>query len=769
MNSIHHESAKAQVTGEALYIDDMPLNDKALLGFVYKSPLAHAKIIGYNLEKARQVNGIHAILSHKDINGINNLGPIIHDEETLASEIVNYKGQVIFIIAAETPEAARTALKLIEIEFQELQPIVTIEEAITKNNKLQESRKIERGNIEKAFIKSKHIIEGQLKTGAQEHWYLETQIAVAIPGEENEIKVYSSTQNPMETQLLIAENLEIPINNVEVEIRRMGGAFGGKETQANHIAVWAALLANYTKRTVKLSLERDDDQIITGKRHPFLINYKIGFNNKAKIIAYSVELNQNAGHATDVSMAILERAMLHAENAYYIPNIKIIGTAWKTNTASNTAFRGFGGPQAMAAIENAIDAIARKLNIKPEKVRKKNFYSKDKNITPYQQTVQNPPLKFIYNKLKEEADYKKRRKKVEKFNEKNDFFKKGIAITPVKFGISFTTAFLNQAGALVNIYMDGTALVNHGGTEMGQGLNTKMQQIAATELGIDITKVKVNATNTSKIPNTSPTAASSGTDMNGMAVKNACEKLITRIIPIAEQEIRNRFNIDPQTELILKFANNFVTNEKDETQKIPFHELVQLCRINRVSLSATGFYKTPNLGFNRQTGVGTPFYYYAYGISASEVLLDTLTGYVKVLRTDILHDAGNSINKNIDLGQIAGGFVQGLGWVTTEECKWDTKGTLLNHSPDTYKIPTIADIPEVLNISLLENSQQNGTIYGSKAVGEPPFMHAFSVWLAIKDAIAATRDHKIDFVLNIPATNENILLTINQFEKTEDK
>jgi len=477
-----------------------------------------------------------------------------------------------------------------------------------------------------------------------------------------------------------------------------------------------------------------------------------------------VVMNENAGCATDLSMAILERAMLHAENSYYIPNIKIIATAWRTNTASNTAFRGFGGPQGMAAIENAIDMIARKLGKDATEIRKINFYGNtDNNIAPYGQKIEHNRLQIIYEQLEKSSDYQNRKTEIEKFNSQNKYYKRGIAFTPVKFGISFTTAFLNQAGALINIYMDGSVLVNHGGTEMGQGLNTKMQQIAALEFGIDFENVKVNATNTSKIPNTSPTAASSGADMNGMAVKNACDKLKLRISEV----VTNEFNIKDNSKISLKenivFENNYIIDNQNPERKIAFKDAIPIVRFNRVSLSATGFYKTPNVNFDRATGTGNPFFYFAYGMSVSEVLLDTLTGYAKVLRTDILHDCGKSINPTIDKGQIEGAFVQGLGWVTTEECKWDSKGSLLNHSPDTYKIPSVQDIPEIFNVNILENQPQPQTIHNSKAVGEPPFMLAFSVWFAIKDAISAIKNHKVEPDWNIPATNEMILLAIDKY------
>ena len=758
MSKTVHESAKFHVTGQAKYIDDILVNDQLLIGKIVYSPVAHAKIKSYNIENAKQLKGVHAVLSYKDISGKNQMGPIVHDELVLAENEVEFIGQAIFLIAAETEEIACKADKLIEIEFEELPAIITIEDAINNGVLLQPERKIECGNCNEAFNTSENIIEGTLDVGGQEHWYLETQVCLSIPGEENEITAYSSTQNPSETQLLISEVLGSQKMDIEVIMRRMGGAFGGKETQGNHVAVWASLLAQKTNRPVKIRLSRDVDQKITGKRHPYLIQYKAAYTNDGIINAVDVTLNANCGATTDLSMAVLERAMLHAENSYFIPNMHIIGKAWKTNIPSNTAYRGFGGPQGMAFIETIIDKIARKLKIDAAQIRYKNFYTEKNNYTPYGQKITHNRLQIIWDKIIKDSEYFETRKKVNQFNQENEFVKKGLAITPVKFGISFTTSFLNQAGALVNIYSDGSVIVNHGGTEMGQGLHTKIQQISAAEFGINYNNIKVTATDTSKVPNTSPTAASSGTDMNGMAVKNACDKLKNRISE-ALCEINNIKPIE-----VFTFENNKVFNIKHNLS-YDFTKAVSITYINQKSLSATGYYKTPGVHFDRPTGKGNPFYYFAYGMSVSEILLDTLTGHVRILKTDILHDVGDTLNKNIDIGQIEGGFVQGLGWVTSEELKYAPNGNLLNHSPDTYKIPGISDIPESFNVKLLKNMPQPGTIKNSKAVGEPPFMLAFSVWLAIKDAISSVRNHEIEPEFCLPATNENIILFINKLKK----
>jgi xanthine dehydrogenase molybdopterin binding subunit len=508
---------------------------------------------------------------------------------------------------------------------------------------------------------------------------------------------------------------------------------------------------------VKIHLFRDDDQIMTGKRHPFKSIYEIGFDDEGKIIAYNVELHANGGATTDLSMAILERAVFHADNAYFIPNVSVVGKAWKTNLASNTAFRGFGGPQGMAVIEDAIDRVARFLKKDPAEIRYINFYGlAEKNTTHYEQLVENNRLFTIYDKLINSSNYFQRRKAINDFNAKSKYIKRGLALTPVKFGISFTTSFLNQAGALVNIYQDGTVLVNHGGTEMGQGLHTKMLQVAASELGISPQFVKVNATNTSKVPNTSATAASSGSDLNGMAVKNAVDKLRTRLTPLAAKLLSQKFNIKV-LEASITFDSDKVFDSNSPANAIKFTELISAAYLNQISLSATGFYKTPDIHFDKTKGKGKPFHYFAFGMAVSEVEVDMLTGHYENIRTDILHDAGKSINESIDLGQVEGAFIQGVGWCTTEVIKWNDKGHMLNHSPDTYKIPSVQDIPKDFRVDLLKDAPNPNTIKQSKAVGEPPFMLAFSVWLAIKDALAAITDNSADFEYELPASTEVIL------------
>ncbi|MCX6303457.1 MAG: xanthine dehydrogenase molybdopterin binding subunit [Bacteroidetes bacterium] len=755
-----HDSAEKHVTGESVFIEDMLVNSQLLHGKVVYSKHPHAVIRQIDINEALAIPGIHAILTAKDIPGENQMGPVIHDEPCLADKEVNFIGQAVVLIAAENEEAALEAEKCININYELLPAILDIGAAMAANNILAPARKIERGNAEAALKSARHVLKGELVTGAQEHWYLETQTALAIPGEGKEMQMHASSQNPAETQQIVAEVLGIQKNDVEVEVRRMGGAFGGKETQGNHVAAWAALLANATKRPVKIHLFRDDDQIMTGKRHRFLSKYEIGFDDQGLIQAYKVELNSDAGSSTDLSRAILERAMLHADNAYYFPNISITGQAWKTNLPSNTAFRGFGGPQGMAVIENAIDRIARFLKKDAADIRFLNFYRNDEcNLTPYGEKVENNHLFRMFDKLYSTSCYQNRRQEIEKFNRKQEFFKKGLALTPVKFGISFTTAFLNQAGALVNIYTDGTVLVNHGGTEMGQGLHTKILRIASAELGVAPEHVRVNATNTSKVPNTSPTAASTGSDLNGMAVKNAIDTIKERLARLAVAELTANHPGCSFHQENITFLENCVFDKEHPAYKIPFDQLCNLARLNQVSLSATGFYKTPGVHFDRETGQGKPFHYYAYGMAVSEVMIDTLTGAHLLIRTDIIHDVGDSINEGIDKGQVEGGFIQGVGWCTTEEIKWDKDGNLLTHSPDTYKIPTINDIPKDFRVEFLHDVPNPGAIRRSKAVGEPPFMLALSVWLAIKDAISAVSGHEIEPDFSLPATGEVILMS----------
>ncbi len=764
--STPHESAAKHVTGEAVYIDDMLVNGQLLTGRVVYSPHAHAKIKSYDLSAAKRSPGVLAVLCSKDIPGHNQMGPVVKDELCLAIDEVTFVGQAVFLIAAETEEQCLHAEKLIQIEYEPLEAVLDLETAISKNTLLGPQAKIERGNVEEALASSPHVIRGELRTGAQEHWYLESQVCLCIPGEGREINVFSSTQHPSETQALVAEVLGLGKHEVVVEVRRMGGAFGGKETQGNHTACWTSLLCHATGRPVKIRLFRDDDMIMTGKRHRFLSTYEAGFDEHGMLKAARFELNTDGGAAVDLSFAILQRAMLHIDNAYYIPNCLVTGKAYKTNLPSNTAFRGFGGPQGMAVIETVMDRIARFLKRDAAQIRHKNFYGLNYgNTTHYGQPVEHNRLFTIHDQLMASSEYERRRALVNTFNRENEFFKKGLAATPVKFGISFTTSFLNQAGALVNVYTDGTVLVNHGGTEMGQGLHTKMQQVAAAEFGISLERVKVSATNTSKVPNTSATAASAGADLNGMAVKNAIDTLKARISEALARVWTLQHPSSPSYPKTIVFADDYISDSVHPDRSITFAAAMAMMQLQQVGLSAAGFYKTPDIGWDKSKGFGKPFHYFAFGMSVSEVLLDTLTGHHTILRTDILHDVGDSLNPGIDIGQVEGGYIQGVGWCTTEEIKWDSKGNLMTHSPDTYKIPSVQDIPRDFRTSLLQGVPNPNTIRRSKAVAEPPFMLAFSTWLAIKDAVSAVANHEIEPEFSLPATNEVILLSIEKLRK----
>ena len=761
IKTTHHGSAVLHVTGQTVYINDIAASAQLLHGRVVYSAHAHALIKSFNLEKAKKLEGVKAILSANDIPGINQMGPVVHDEVCLADGKVECCGQAIFLIAAVDGETAYEAEKLIEIEFETLPAILDLKTAIEKGQLLGPSHKIETGDASETLKKSKLKISGELKTGAQEHWYLETQTCLCVPREGSEMDVFSSTQHPSETQAIVSEVSGIARNEVNVEVKRMGGAFGGKETQGNHVAAWAALLARATGCPVKIHLFRDDDQIITGKRHPFLSKYQAAFTSEGKITALDVELHANGGMANDLSMAILDRAMFHIDNAYHIPNLRVVGKIWKTNLPSNTAFRGFGGPQGMAVIETVIDRISRQLKKDTAEIRKLNFYGNDiNNITHYGQLVEDNRLDLLFDKLMKNSEYHKLRKQTEEFNNANEFYKKGLALTPVKFGISFTTSFLNQAGALVNIYRDGTVLISHGGTEMGQGLHTKILEIASHELGIDKQFIKIGATDTSKVPNTSATAASSGSDLNGMAVKNAIEKIKKRLTDYLLNKYENKV---AETQPV--FKDNQILHPHIPNSKIPFNDLIEEAYFNQISLSATGFYKTPDIHFDTEKGRGKPFHYFSFGMAVSQVLLDTLTGHHEILKTFIVQDVGDSINRQIDIGQVEGGFIQGVGWCTTEDIKWGAKGNLLNYSPDTYKIPGVRDIPKEFHVELLENAPNPKVIRNSKAVGEPPLMLAFSVWLAIKDAISAVGNHQLEPDFQIPATNEVILQSIEKIRQ----
>ena len=766
-----HESAELHVSGAALYIDDRPELQGQLHAAVGKSSFAHAMITSIDLSAVKAADGVIAVITVNDVPGQIDIGPVFKGDPVLApidgKGVVQYVGQPIFAVAATSFQLAKKAVLLAKISYQELTPVLTVKAALAQQNFVRPSYTMQRGDADTAIKNASHQLTGEISIGGQEHFYLEGQVSSVEPTEEGGMMVYSSSQHPSEVQKLVAEVLALPINKVTVDTRRMGGGFGGKETNAAPWACIAALLANATNKPVKLRLSRTDDMEMTGKRHPFENSYHIGFDNNGLIDGANITVNGNCGYSPDLSDAIVDRAMFHSDNAYYLNNAKVTGNRCKTNTVSHTAFRGFGGPQGMMTIEMAMDDIARALGKDPLAIRKLNLYAgmndpkniknNDRNITHYHQMVEHNNLPEIIDTLEKSSDYQQRRQQITQFNKTNPILKKGIALTPVKFGISFTVQHLNQAGALVHIYTDGTIHLNHGGTEMGQGLFTKVAQIVAEEFKVNVDTVGVSATRTDKVPNTSPTAASSGTDLNGKAAQNAAKTIKQRLITFATEH----FNIGAEQVI---FANSTV---QLGDHCLSFAEFVQLAYMNRVSLSATGFYKTPKIHFDRASAKGRPFFYFANGAAVSEVIIDTLTGEYKLLRTDILQDVGTSLNPAIDKGQIEGGFVQGLGWLTTEELMWNEKGRLLSNNPATYKIPAITDIPVDFRVELLKNDpNREQTIYNSKAVGEPPLMLAISVWSALRDAISSVSNYKVSPQLDTPTTPERILFAVMA---TQDK
>jgi len=749
--SIAHDSAHMHVQGSAAYIDDMNVPEGTLHVAFALSNVAHGKITSIDIKIAEKAQGVHSVLLAKDIKHLN-IGPLIHDEPILAKDEVVFYGQAIAAVLADSHENARKAAALIEFQITELDSIVTVEQAMAKKSFLDEPLVVNTGDADKAITKAKNKLNGRITIGGQEHYYLEGQVALAIPTEDNEMIIHSSTQNPSEVQHLVAHVLGTSHNAIEVVTRRMGGGFGGKETDSSQLACVCALFAQLCCLPVKARLSRKDDILMTGKRHDFVADYDVGYSDDGKIQGIKINLAARCGYSLDLSKAIVSRALFHADNAYYIPNATFRGFLCKTNTASNTAFRGFGGPQGMLAIENIIEEIASNLGVDALTIRKINFYQKNtNNVTPYDQVVEDNIINELTSELVEDSNYLTRREKVSKFNKQNKYLKKGLALSPVKFGISFTTPLLNQAGALVNVYKDGSIYINHGGTEMGQGLFIKVAQVVANEFGVEIERVKVSATSTAKVPNTSPTAASSGSDLNGMAAREACLRIKQNMSEFALEH----FDLSIGE---LKFQDSCVLLGK---KKITFDDFVSLSYLNRVELFSNGFYKTPKIYFDANKQKGRPFYYYSYGACVSEVLVDCLTGEYKLLAVDILHDVGASLNPAIDMGQIVGGYIQGMGWLCSEELKWNDSGVLLTTGASTYKIPAIGDTPEHFEVKIKPNiSNHENTIHKSKAVGEPPLMLAISTWLAIKNAIY-NADNSNKTGLNAPASFEEVFFNLN--------
>jgi xanthine dehydrogenase molybdopterin binding subunit/xanthine dehydrogenase small subunit len=761
--SLPHESAYKHVTGRAIYVDDQTAG--FLETWPVCSPHARAKILRRDATVARQMPGIKAVLLAEDVPGLNDTGTKL-DEVLFADKEVFFHGQIVALVVGKTPEACRAAAEKIVVEYESLPPVVTLRQAIAEQSFHNEPNFIRRGNCDSVLAGAPLTLEGEFELGGQEHFYLESHAAWAEQGEDGSMFVVSSTQHPSEVQRVIAHVLHLAASKVVVQCLRMGGGFGGKETQAAIPGALAALAAHKTGSRVRVRFNRDQDMIITGHRHPFLAKFKVGFDEDGLLRAARVHLCSNGGWSQDLSQAVTDRALFHLDNAYFIPSVEFSGQVAKTNLSSNTAFRGFGGPQGMLVMEEILDRIARRLGLPPEIVRERNLYrgKGETNTTHYGQEIGDNRIQTIWHELKKTSEFEIRRAEIAKWNATHPRQKRGIAITPVKFGISFTVTHLNQAGAFLLIYLDGTVQVNHGGTEMGQGLHTNIAMIAARELGVKLDNIRMMATSTDKVPNTSATAASSGTDLNGAAVKNACEVLRTRLIPIAQCLLKANLNREPKAADVT-FADGEVFDAAQPQEKLAFAEVVKNAYTQRVSLSATGYYATPGIHWDRTAGRGKPFHYFAYGAAVSEVELDGFTGMHRLLRVDILHDVGDSVNEGVNRGQIEGGFVQGMGWLTTEELKWDQQGRLLTHSPDTYKIPSVGDTPRIFNVTLLKNARQSDVIHGSKAVGEPPLMLAISV----RDAVAAFGTGKGEVALASPATCEAIWMAIQMAKGPSSK
>lgn len=743
-----HESADKHVSGEAIYIDDR----LELPGMLHLCPRlsehAHARILSIDTDPCYAIPGVVSVLTWQSVPGEGDIGPLEPGDPLLAKDVVEYAGQIVLAVAASSPQAARRAAEAAIIEYEPLTPVLDVKEALAKAHFVQQPHVHQRGDAEAALARASHRLQGEFHIGGQEHFYLETQIALVVPGEDQSLQVFSSTQNPTEVQKLVASVMGITMNKVTIDMRRMGGGFGGKETQAAGVACLCAVAARQTGRPVKMRLARRDDMHITGKRHPFYVRYDVGVDNDGRFCGVKIDLAGNCGYSLDLSGSIVDRAMFHADNAYYLGDALITGYRCRTNTASNTAYRGFGGPQGMVAIEQIMDHIARELNLDPLEVRKRNYYGKEtRNVTHYHQQVEGNLLEEMTAQLEASADYAARRREITAFNHGSAYLKRGLALTPVKFGISFTSSFLNQAGALILIYTDGTVQLNHGGTEMGQGLNTKVAQIVAEVLQIDVDRIQITATDTGKVPNTSPTAASSGTDLNGKAAQNAAQILRDRLTAM----LCSLHNCSAEQ---VSFSNGIVrAGEKHFT----FADVAQLAWLNQVPLAATGYYKVPGIHYDREAGRGTPFYYYAFGAACVEVIVDTLTGEYRLLRADILHDVGASLNPAIDIGQVEGGFVQGVGWLTSEELVWNEQGRLMTDGPASYKIPAIGDVPADLRVTLVENRKNpKDTVFHSKAVGEPPFMLGIAAWCALQDAVASVGDYRQHPLLDAPATPERV-------------
>jgi xanthine dehydrogenase large subunit len=752
-----HDSGIKHVSGRARYIDDLTEPAGTLHVVPGLASIASGRIKSLDLEPVKLVPGVVAVLTVADIRGVNDTSPAgIGDDPVFAEKEVTFHGQALFAVVATNRLAARKAARLANVEFEtNSAPLISVADAHSAQSEVLDSYQFLRGEPAQAIGDAPHRLKSGMTIGGQEHFYLEGQIAMAIPGEDGDMTVLSSTQHPTEVQHVVSHILHVPLHSVSVETRRMGGGFGGKESQASQWAAIAALAAQVTGAPCKLRLDRDDDMIMTGKRHDFVVNFEAGYDENGRLIAVDTDLAARCGHSADLSLGVNDRAMFHSDNAYFYPEVRIRSHRLRTNTVSNTAFRGFGGPQGVLFAERMMDEIAIETGLDPLDVRKANFYGQTtRNVTPFGMVVEDNIIDDVVSQLEESSQYRQRRSEIDQFNRSSRFIKKGIALTPVKFGIAFTLNHLNQAGALVHVYTDGSVYLTHAGTEMGQGLYIKVAQVVAEEFGIDLDKVKIAATATDKVPNTGPTAASSGSDLNGMAAKAATDQIKARM----RAYMAERFQAQEED---ITFADNKVSVGGNS---IGFGDLAQEMHLERISLSASGFYRTPKVSWNRDEVKGRPFFYFAYGAACSEVQIDTLTGEMKVTAVDLLHDVGKSLNPAVDIGQIEGGFVQGMGWLTTEELVWDDQGRLRTHAPSTYKIPCASDVPEHFVTNLYESAgNREDTIYRSKAVGEPPLMLGISVFCAIYNAIASIKPG-VKPQLDAPATPEAILSAIESLD-----
>jgi xanthine dehydrogenase large subunit len=754
-----HESAAAQIAGAATYVDDIPEVRGTLHAAPILSKVAHGKLLGVESSAALAMSGVRAVILAKDIPGDPMLAAFAGDEPVFATDTVQFIGQVIGLVVADSVMAARHAARQVQVQIELLPAVLDVRQALKEKNFVLPPVTVNRGDAAQALARASHTLKGSLEVGGQEHFYLEGQVAYALPKEQNQWLIYSSTQHPGEVQHWVAHALGLDNHAVQVKCRRMGGGFGGKETQAGHLAVWAAVAAQRLQCAVKMRLDRDDDFIVTGKRHPFSYDYQVGFDDSGRLCGLSITMLAHCGFSADLSGPVADRAIFHADNAYFLEDVSITSYRCKLNTQSHTAFRGFGGPQGMIVTEAIMGDIARHLGLDPLQIRLRNLYSEEpsrnglpRHSTHYGMQVEGNILQPLLSQLEQSAQYKQRREAVSLWNDQSPVIKRGLAITPVKFGISFTATLFNQAGALVHVYTDGSVQVHHGGTEMGQGLHTKVAQIVADELGVDLTRVRVGPSDTSTIPNASATAASAGTDLNGRAAQFAAQQVRTNLAAFVA-------GLDGVGAGSVQFKGDQVITPKTTRS---FNAVVAMAYANRIQLWSDGFYRTPKIHYDKTTLTGRPFYYFAYGAACTEVAIDTLTGENRVLKVDILHDVGNSINPSLDIGQIEGGFVQGMGWLTTEELVWNTQGMLTTHAPSTYKIPTSGDVPAHFKVDLWPAPNSEDNVFGSKAVGEPPFMLALSVFEALRDAVAQTRADGQPVKLDAPATPERVLFALKK-------